>query len=66
MNFRTMALGSILSRDDLHGWRTDLIETGLTELADDLFSIMLGIDIGDAKVYRLAFYMLHVESVGNG
>lgn len=65
MNFRTMALNSILSRDDLHGWRTDLIETGLTELADDLFSLLVGIAIDDAKVYRLAFYMLHVESVGN-
>lgn len=66
LDYRDMAINSIRNRDDLKGWIDDLRDTGQQLLAEDLTSFKFGMVLSDASLFRLAFYMAHVEGVGRG
>jgi hypothetical protein len=62
LDYLEMARNSIISRDDLKGWKDDLSDTCQFELAEDLVDILAGLMLPAHKVYRLAWYIAHVES----
>lgn len=61
MDYRAMAESSILNRADIADWIDSLIETSQFNLANDLVALSEGAVLPDAKLYRLAFYLLHCE-----
>lgn len=65
-DYRSMASNAILSRTDVKEWISDLRDTGQQLLAEDLTSLRFGMVLSDAALFRLAFYMAHVEGVSRG
>lgn len=63
INYKSMALSSITNRtkEQLIGWREDLIDTIQYELAETLVDVIAGVPVTDLEAFTLAFYMLHVE-----
>jgi len=66
LDYREIAINSIRNRDDLKGWIDDLTDTGQLLLAEDLTSFKFGMVLSDAALFRLAFYIAHVEGVSRG
>jgi len=64
--YKDMAINAIMQRDDIQGWIDDLTDTGQHELAEDLIALRMGVVMNNERLYRLAWYLNHVESVGNG
>lgn len=65
LDYRSMAVSSIMGRDDIKGWISDLADTGQLLLAEDLNSLKFGMVLNDAALFRLAFYMAHVEAINH-
>jgi len=66
LDYKTMAINSIMQRDDVQDWVDDLTDTGQFDLAEDLLALRMGVVMSNERLYRLAFYLHHVESVGRG
>ena len=66
LDYKDMAVNSIMNRDDIQGWIDDLTDTGQHGLAEDLIALKMGVVMSNESLFRLAFYFHHVGSVGRG